>query len=228
MLVDLSHTFENGMPGFRMRMAEGKSVPFTASIRPFLTHEESKPLYANKASFEITEMSFQTSIGTYLDSPRHRFPGRRDIAQLTLDELALDGVTVHIQNARGGEPVDLAQISMPTSIRNKAVLFRFDWDKHWGTEEYYSYPYVAEDVIDHLVAEGAKLVGVDTLNADNPQNLFRPCHTKLLGNDVLIVENLMNLSALPASGFRFFAIPIKAKDTVAMPIRAFAEIQARQ
>ena len=61
MLLDLTHTFENGMPGFTMRGQDGRTVRLTASIRPFLTHKDSRPLYEGKASFEITEMSFHTS-----------------------------------------------------------------------------------------------------------------------------------------------------------------------
>jgi arylformamidase len=224
MLVDLSHTIEDGMPGFVMRAADGRAVPLSASIRPFLTHEQSRPFYDGKASFEVTEMSFQTSIGTYIDSPRHRFQGRRDIAQLSLDELVLEGVLVYVPNALGGESIGLGRMRMPDEIGGKAVLFRFDWDKHWGTEAYSTYPHIGQDVIDCLVAGGAKLVGVDTLNVDDSTNPERPCHTHLLGNDILIAENLTNLAVLPAFGFRFFAIPIKAKDAAAMTIRAFAEV----
>jgi kynurenine formamidase len=65
---------------------------------------------------------------------------------------------------------------------------------------------------------------VDTINGDDRNDLERPFHTELLRRDILIVENLTNLGALPPSGFRFFAIPIKAKNTAAMTVRAFAEI----
>jgi len=62
-------------------------------------------------------------------------------------------------------------------------------------------------------------------NADNRNDPERPCHSQLLKRDILIVENLTNLSQLPNTGFRFFAVPIKAKATAAMTIRAFAEIE---
>ncbi|MDA8336528.1 MAG: hypothetical protein M0Z41_16320 [Peptococcaceae bacterium] len=54
-IVDLSHSFEDGMPGFRMKDREGKVTELTARIRPFLTYEQSLPLYQGQASFEITE-----------------------------------------------------------------------------------------------------------------------------------------------------------------------------
>ncbi len=41
MHIDLSHTFEDGMPGFTMRTPEGREERFTASVKPFLTHVRS-------------------------------------------------------------------------------------------------------------------------------------------------------------------------------------------
>ncbi len=224
MFVDLSHTFEDGMPGFVMKTSDGRTASFTASIKPFLTHEQSRPFYDGKASFELTEITFQTSIGTYLDSPMHRFDGMRDISELSLDDVILDGVVVSVTDAKGGEAVTLDQMNLPVDIRGKAVLFRFDWDQYWGTDRYDVYPFIGRDVIDRLVTGGAKLAGMDTFNADNRDDPERPCHSELLKRDILIVENLTNLSALPTSGFRFFAVPIKAKATAAMTVRAFAEI----
>jgi len=225
MLIDLSHTFRDGMPGFVMKTADGRTAPFTASVRPFLSHEQSAAFYDGKASFELTEMTFQTSIGTYLDSPMHRFKGMRDIAGLTLDEVVLDGVVVHVPDAEPEQAVGLDRCVLPEDIAGKAVLFRFDWDRYWGTPAYDRYPFIGRDVIERLVEGGARLAGVDTFNADDRNDKERPCHSELLKRDILIVENLTNLGALPASGFRFFAVPIKAEATAAMTIRAFAEIK---
>ena len=37
--VDLSHYFEDGMPGFKLKNEDGTFTQLTARIRPFLTHE---------------------------------------------------------------------------------------------------------------------------------------------------------------------------------------------
>ncbi len=224
MLVDLSHIFEDGMPGFVMRAKDGDGVPLSATIRPFLTHEQSAHFYDGKASFELTEIRFQTSVGTYIDAPRHRFAGLRDISELRLEELVLPGVVVHVPEARAGERLGLERAVLPDDIDGKAVLFRFDWDRHWGRPAYDAYPHIGRDVIDRLISGHAKLVGVDALNIDDRGDPERPAHTELLRRDILVVENLANLAALPPAGFRFFAVPIKAKDTATMTVRAFAEI----
>ena len=85
------------MPGFRIKTENGTYLSYTAKIYPFLTHEQTRPKYQGLASFEITEMNFQTSIGTYLDSPYHRFPNKRDISDISLEEVILSGVVIDVR-----------------------------------------------------------------------------------------------------------------------------------
>ncbi len=223
-IVDLTHIFADGMPGFRMKNREGELTEFTASIKPFLTHEESKPNYQGKASFEITEVSFQTSLGTYLDAPRHRFPGRADIAALPLSSLIIDSIVIDGRNARPDKPLTRSGFPPQSELENKAVLINFGWDRYWGTDDYYRYPYVDRDALSHLLDAGIKLFGVDAINADNPADLERPAHSWFLAAGIHIVENLRGLEALHDRRSRFFAIPLKVKDAAAFPVRAFAEV----
>jgi kynurenine formamidase len=52
--------------------------------------------------------------------------------------------------------------------------------------------------------------------------MSRPVHSTLLAAEIPIVEHMTNLEALPDSGFRFFAVPVKVKDFGTFPVRAFA------
>jgi arylformamidase len=49
-------------------------------------------------------------------------------------------------------------------------------------------------------------------------------HTTLLGADIPIAEHLCGLSALPARGARFFAVPVKVRAFGTFPVRAFAKL----
>lgn len=53
----------------------------------------------------------------------------------------------------------------------------------------------------------------------------RPVHSVLLGSEIPIVEHMCRLSALPATGSRFFAVPVKVKAFGTFPVRAFAVVQ---
>jgi kynurenine formamidase len=222
--VDLSHNFEDKMPGFRMKRKDGTLTQYTTKIYPFLTHNQTKPFFHGKCSFEITEITFQTSVGTYIDSPYHRYPKGRDISEIKLEEVILPGLIIDIRGKNSFESVGLEIIPKNTSFKGKAVLFNFGWDKYWGKEQYYSYPYISEDLIEFLIKQEVKLIGVDTINIDNSNNMKRPAHTLFLKNEIFIVENLTNLNRLYGMKFRFFGVPIKGKKVTSMPIRAFAEI----
>lgn len=67
------------------------------------------------------------------------------------------------------------------------------------------------------------MVGVDWGNVDNTGNPERPAHTRLLEKEVLIVENMRNLTELEGD-FRFYAIPLRI-DTASFPVRAFAQLE---
>jgi kynurenine formamidase len=212
------------MPGFSIKDEQGKEITYTARIYPFMTHDQSKSLYKGKASFEITEMSFQTSIGTYLDSPYHRYPEKRDISQIALEEVILPGIIIDVRDRIPLQSIGVEVIPKELKLANHAVLFNFNWDRYWGKKEYYKYPFISEKLVKHLISKQVKLIGVDTINIDDSRDLRRPAHTLLLKKDILIVENLTNLDSLHGQNFRFFAVPIKGNKVAAMPIRAFAEI----
>lgn len=222
MFIDLSHEFYDGMPGFKYKNDDGTVTAFDVSIKPFLTHAQTRPRYQDKAEFEITEFHFHASMGTYLDAPYHRWQEMRAIGDLGLDEVILDGVVIDARGMREREARN--EISAALDVNGKAVLFNFGWDQFWGTPQYEAYPFLARGVIEELIGRGAKLVGVDTLNIDDTRDPERPAHSRLLHNDILIVENLRNLDALRGKPFRFFAVPIRARGAAAMPVRAFAEI----
>src|SRR5262249_29602604 len=107
----------------------------------------------------------------------------------------------------------------------RAVLFNFGWSRHWGREEYQSYPHLSSELIDRLIERRVKLVGVDTVNIDDKRDMSRPAHTKLLRAGILILENLCGLEPLEGRDFRLFAVPWKAKNAAALPVRAFAELR---
>ncbi|MBX6320702.1 MAG: cyclase family protein [Rhodospirillaceae bacterium] len=225
--VELSHVIENGMPGFRTTGLDGHPVEFSVHIRPMRTHAQSRPLYQDKAEFEITEMTLQTSIGTYVDAPYARFEKKRDVAGLRLEELILPGLVVdltHLGPNQGAAAVDLERGAAGADMAGKAVLCRFGWDRFWGLEAYYAHPFLSREAVRRLIEAGARLVGVDTLNIDDAADLERPAHTWLLRQDILIVENLCNLGAVAGAAFRFFALPPCVRGAASMPVRAFAEL----
>ncbi|HYC07926.1 MAG TPA: cyclase family protein, partial [Candidatus Binatia bacterium] len=96
-------------------------------------------------------------------------------------------------------------------------------DRHWGTPDYLAgHPFLTADAAELLVEAGAVAVGVDTLNVDSLDDPMRPAHTAILGAGLPLIEHMTNLGALPADGFRFFAVPPRIRGMATFPVRAFA------
>jgi arylformamidase len=106
------------------------------------------------------------------------------------------------------------------------VLIRTGWDRYWGTEAYFhGHPFLTGAAADHLVTEGAALVGIDSLNIDDTGSGERPVHSTLLASGIPICEHLTNLAAVPVGGFGFSAVPVKVRGMGTFPVRACATIQ---
>lgn len=213
-LIDLSQTIRPGMTRFA-----GMPDPV---IRSWRSHAETgaSDVY-EECSCEISEVQFVTSLGTYLDSPYHFDPGGPSIEQLTLDQLVLPGIVVGCTRAGTRQAIGPESLR-GLDIAGKAVLFHTGWDRFWGRGEYEDHPFLTEATAETLCDRKARLVGIDTLVIDDTDNRRRPVHVTLLHNDILIVENLANLAALPATEFHFHAAPVKIEGAAAFPVRAYA------
>lgn len=75
------------------------------------------------------------------------------------------------------------------------------------------------DAAEFLVDRGITLIGVDFPSIDRPPF---PAHEMLLGNDVLILENLTNLDAVTGPVFQLSAIPLRIIGRDGSPVRAIA------
>ena len=68
------------------------------------------------------------------------------------------------------------------------------------------------------------MVGVDTVNIDSSKNLSWPAHTKLLKEEIIIIESLVNLESLENKTIRFYAVTAKFENLASFPVKAFAKI----
>jgi kynurenine formamidase len=162
--------------------------------------------------------------GTYLDTPFHRFEAGADLAGVPVESVAhLDGIVVRVDDA-GRRAVERNAL-LPFDVRGRAVLVHTGWDRHWGTDRYgVGAPFLAREAAAWLVEQGARLVGIDSVNIDDVGDGERPAHTALLAAGIPIVEHLCGLERLPVRGFRFHAAPPRVRGMGTFPVRAYAVI----
>jgi kynurenine formamidase len=76
-----------------------------------------------------------------------------------------------------------------------------------------------------LQEAGAILVGIDSYNIDDTDDMTRPVHSTLLKAEIPIVEHMAGLERMPDEGSRFFAVPVKVKGMGTFPVRAFGIVE---
>jgi len=216
-LIDVSHTIEHGMVTY-----PGLPVP---TISDWLSRDASQTRYAAGTTFQIGKIELLANTGTYIDAPFHRYEGGRDVADYPLEAVAnLEGIVVRATE-RTRRALD-AGVFRGREVRGKAVLVHTGWDVHWRTERYGTgHPFLTRAAAEYLIAAGAALVGIDSLNIDDAADGARPAHTLLLGAGIPIVEHLCGLRELPDDGFRFFAVPVKVRGMGSFPVRAFGMLE---
>ncbi len=216
-LIDLSQTIAPGMPLF------SPSAP-QPRITPWMSHAQAAASGRYEGcTCEISEVRFVTSLGTYLDSPYHFNPDGATIDRLALEQLVLPGVVVDCTYVQARQPIGPDSLA-GADVAGRAVLFHTGWSRYWGQSEYFDFPFLTGETAAALRDRGAKLAGVDFLVIDDTTNPRRPVHVTLLNADILIVENLTNLAALPPDGFTFHAAPVRVAGAAAFPVRAYAVV----
>lgn len=214
-VVDLSHVIREGLVTY-----PGLPAP---AITPHLTREDSIAKYAPGTQFAMDIITMIGNTGTYLDSPWHRYDGGTDLAGLdlaTLVDLPAEVFHVHDSTTRGVP----ASVFYDRDLAGCAVLIHTGWDAHFGTPAYATgAPFLEAAAVDYLVAQGALLVGIDSLNIDDTESGGeRPAHTGLLGAGIHVVEHLTALGELPPSGARFTSAPPAVEGFGTFPVRAYA------
>jgi arylformamidase len=220
--VDLSHVIEDGLVTY-------PGLP-AARICDYLSRERSRDVYVAGTEFQIAQIEIVANTGTYLDCPSHRYAHGKDLAQVEPEAFTdLEGIVVRADH-REVRAID-ASWFRDRELRGRAVLVHTGWDAYWTTADYaHQHPHLTEDAALYLRDCGVRLVGIDSMNIDDTSRdasdgKARPVHSILLGAEILIVEHLCNLGAIPDEGFSFSAIPPKLRGVGTFPVRALATLR---
>ncbi len=211
-LIEVSHPIRAGMktyPGLPEPRAE-----------VLLDYDASREKYGDRAEFFIASLHLCGNTGTYVDAPIHRFRGGQDLASLPLARLAHVPIVV-VEATAGARRIDAAAFE-GLDVKDKAVLVHTRWSRRFGTDAYFEpNPHLTRAACELLVAGGAAIVGIDSLNVDDTADLARPAHTVLLGAGVPVLEHLTDLDALEGVAGFLHAVPIAWVGGATFPVRAY-------
>jgi kynurenine formamidase len=193
-------------------------------------------------------LQISSHTGTHVDAPLHygsHCEGKpaRTIGDLSLDELFCDTLVLDLRGqCEAGQGISIA--ALETALKKNggrvtpgcAVLLRTGQEAYTLADPgWYNYPGMTREGTLFLASTGAKILGTDALGWDRPFAVMRKAF-KATGNkqeiwdghfagrdrEVFIIQQLVNLAALPANGFKTGFFPLRLARCSAAPARVVA------
>lgn len=167
----------------------------------------------------VSAISFGTHSGTHVDVPAHIFSTGKNIGEMALSSFC-------------GQAIKLSLEQLDTIELNDLVCDGIIIDTGWAAcyndvKVYYSNlrPTFKQSSIEKIVRKGVKFFGCDLPSVDQSGSKEKIIHEILLGNEIVIYENLTNLQEIPfLVSFQFMAFPLKFVDLDGSPVRAVAAL----
>ncbi len=169
-------------------------------------------------SFKSTVISLPAHTATHIDLISNERP-------IELERMFGKGKLIDVSKVSGSE-IELKDVEGQTEIENiDFVFFRTDWSRFVGTEKYYEHPELSPEVVQWLISKEVKAVGIDALGLGRGQKHGE--YDRLLAqNDILVIENLANLAAIPQETFKTYCLPLKIENIDAIPTRVIVQTDA--
>ncbi|WP_428225288.1 cyclase family protein [Flavobacterium sp.] len=248
-IIDLSKTiFENPNDPFFMKVKINQKIHKKAKwiIRLFgLPFKLFPNEFQGWADDQIKRLGVHAS--THLDAPYHYGPISEGKKAKTIDEVPLEwcygeGVVIDMSYKADFEPISAQDIEIflekhaivikPMMI----VLIKTGRDKYIYDKDYYKKGTgMTADATLYLINKGVKVMGIDQWGWDLPlpyqieqakktnnKNLFWEAHLVGVNHEYCHMEQLVNLDALPYTGFKVACFPLKIKGGSAGPARVVA------
>ena len=183
--------------------------------------------------WQASKVEMVLHTGSHVDFTRHVQADGETAVDVSLDRACGEALVVDLSFAEANHQITIADLEThaPEIRKGDIVLVRTDWtEKHWGDfpTYYLESPYCSAEAAQWLIDKGAKAIGFDCFSeycARLPDFTSEDfiIHKIILENGALLMQQMTNLSQLPASGrFQFFAPFIKMREAEGSPVRYFA------
>lgn len=171
--------------------------------------------------YNIKRLTMSSHIGTHVDAPNHFLEDGKTIEDVALSKFVGEATIIDLSHKKAGSVIDVSDL-MPheSSFKKDAkVLLRTDWGLEYGKDAYFSqFPRITIAVAEWIAEKKIGLLGLETPSV-NPDDYAR-IHQILLGEEIVILEGLVNLKELPSTEFELIALPLKIGGGDGSPVRA--------
>ena len=195
-LIDLSHDILDDMP-----------------IHPY---DDPVKLYQDKTLEKDKYNNFRLEIGmhcgTHIDTPMHLTNRETFINEIPLDTFIGKGCLLDVRNEN---IIGYKEKYENMVSEGDIVLLYTDHSNKYGSKEYFiNHPIMDEKLAEFFIEKKIKMLGMDL---PSPDEYPFKIHKMLLDKNILIIENMTNLSQLlPVKNFEIMAFPLKIRAEASM------------
>lgn len=165
----------------------------------------------------VTLSTIRTTVhlGAHADGPNHYGRDAEGIGERAIDMYIGPCQVVRVDAVRGTR-VGVDALTVP--ITTSRVLFATGTypDANQFNEDFAA---LGPELIDHIHARGARLVGIDTPSIDLFSSKDLPSHAAVLRHDMAILEGLVLRDIQPGE-YELIALPLRLIGSDASPVRA--------
>ena len=207
------------------------------SLVPGLVGVETEPIQTHATHARSNQkICLATHIGTHVDAPFHFVDGATTVENMPLEKYAGPGLLLDLRTAaKGQQPLTIEELTQAgansDSVKDQIVVLFTGWaEAESGGPRFYGHgPYLGTDAASYLADCGANAVAVDfpiDKHPETPLSTIKdfPVHRLLLGQNIPLIENLINLDKLVGKQFELWALPLKLKGGDGAATRAVARI----
>lgn len=155
-------------------------------------------------------------LGAHTDAPNHYSSGGESIEKRSL-EFYLGPCQVIEVPCRRGERIRVADVKNKP-IKAPRVLFKtksFPDPYQWNND----FMALSADLVNHLSAQGVRLVGIDTPSIDPASDKILESHHAVAKHDMAILEGIV-LNKVSEGLYQLIALPLSVEGADATPVRA--------
>ncbi len=167
------------------------------------------------SNLDLSTVETTLHLGAHADGPSHYARACAGIGERPLDLYYGPCEVIHVQVGRGER---VLPAHLPGPVRAPRVLLRtgtFPDPRAWNTD----FASLSPQLVDHLAAQGVRLVGLDTPSVDLMDDKELLSHQALARHDMANLEGLV-LDHIHPGLYTLVALPLRIPGADASPVRA--------
>jgi kynurenine formamidase len=162
--------------------------------------------------------------GSHVDAPYHFSNQGATVDKMDLKYFMGNGLIIDVTHKKSKEEIKLEEIIEYEKQIEEAdiVLFKTNWYKKAGTNEFYDHPFLSKGGGEYLLSKGIKTAGIDAINLDHTGGREFPIHEMYSEAGGIIAENLAHLDSVDFDSPYIIFLPLKLIGCDGSPVRAVA------